>query len=498
MPKYTQSSKSQVTSVKNEVQKPSLWQKIKAFFGSVFQFIKRNLKRLLLVVAALFIISLIVTQVTKKPAETPEVAAPKPLKVQTMIVNGDTAGIETTGTIQNLGSVTLVAQTAGPVKNISAVEGKEVARGAQIVSQETGYGTGNAAWVGVQIAQKNLEMAQNSYKNTQESVSKARQIADENRTNTEELRKISEKSIGDTQNLLNTTNEVIKKIEADIAANTDPNIIQGLRQQLVQYQSIVAGNNSSLRNLQYSTDTSKSPNKLADYSKDSVYIATQMQLDAARISAEISELSLKSSRIMASLNTVRAPFAGSIERVFVTKGQYVTPGTPVAKLSGKTQLSLVIPVSGFAASQVPDTGLITMEVGSKTLQVPVTHVPNTPTSGQLYEVLATIPDTYKEEVYEGQSVTVTLPTIAKRTGEDMNSHRVPLESVFVTNIERYVFIYQDGKAVRKTVETGDVIGDQIEIKSGINSGDQLILDRRVIDGQTVEPTLIESSVQERG
>ncbi|MEO8581956.1 MAG: HlyD family efflux transporter periplasmic adaptor subunit [Patescibacteria group bacterium] len=479
-------------------QKPSFVQKGKFFLSRALDFVKRNLKRLLILVAILFVLIMIATQLTKKPVETPQIIAPKPLMVETMIVNGETAGVSTTGTIQNLGSVTLVAQTAGPVRTISTTEGKQVKKGTSLVSQETGYGTGNAAGVGVQIAQKSLEMAQTSYKNTQDSVGKARQIADESRTNTEELRKISEQSISDTQNLLNTTQEVIKKIQTDISANTDPNIIQGLRQQLVQYQSILAGNNSALRNLQYSVDTGKSPTKLADYSKDSVYTATQMQLDAARIGAEISELSLKSARIMASLNTVRAPFAGSIERIYVTQGQYLNPGTPVAKITGKTQLSLVVPVSGFTASQILDSGLIDVQLGTQTLQVPITHVPSTPTSGQLYEVLAVIPESYKTEVYEGQSISVTLPTIAKKTSNSTNTHRVPLESVFVTNLERYVFIYQDGKAVRKVVETGDVIGDQIEIKSGLNDGDQLILDRRVIDSQTVEPTLQEDEIQERG
>lgn len=476
----------------------SMITKIRAFFASLALFIKKNLKRLLALIAILFVVVLIVAQFTKKPVEVTQVQPPKPLKVETMTVNGETAGIQTSGTIQNLGSVTLVAQTAGPVRTISGVEGKQVGRGVALVSQETGYGTGNAAAVGVQIAQKSLEMAQNSYKNTQDSVAKTRQIADESRTNTEELRKISEQSISDTENLLKTTQQVADKIQADIAANTDPNIIQGLRQQLIQYQSIIAGNNSALRNLQYSTNTDKSPTKLSDYSKDSVYIATQMQLDAARIGAEISELSLKSSRIMASLNTVRTPFAGSVERIYVTKGQYLSPGTPVAKISGKTQLSLIIPVSGFSASQIPDNGLISVVIGTQTLQVPITHVPTTPTSGQLYEVLAVIPETYKEDVYEGQSVSVTLPTIARRTGADMNNHRVPLESVFVTNLERYVFLYKDGKAVRQVVETGDVFGDQIEIKSGLSDGDQLILDRRVIDGQKVEPQVQEKEVEERG
>lgn len=53
--------------------------------------------------------------------------------------------------------------------------------------------------------------------------------------------------------------------------------------------------------------------------------------------------------------------------------------------------------------------------------------------------------------------------------------------------ERYVFIYSDGKAVRKTVELGDVFDDKMEVINGLNAGDELIVEGQssLNDGQLV-------------
>ena len=41
--------------------------------------------------------------------------------------------------------------------------------------------------------------------------------------------------------------------------------------------------------------------------------------------------------------------------------------------------------------------------------------------------------------------------------------------------ERYVFVFEEGKAIRKTVQVGKLFDDRIEILSGLNPNDQLIV-----------------------
>ncbi|HPD94912.1 MAG: efflux RND transporter periplasmic adaptor subunit [Bacteroidales bacterium] len=53
--------------------------------------------------------------------------------------------------------------------------------------------------------------------------------------------------------------------------------------------------------------------------------------------------------------------------------------------------------------------------------------------------------------------------------------------------ERYVFVYENGKAVRRTVELGSVYDDKIEVISGVNKDEELIVEGQavVFDGQAV-------------
>ena len=54
--------------------------------------------------------------------------------------------------------------------------------------------------------------------------------------------------------------------------------------------------------------------------------------------------------------------------------------------------------------------------------------------------------------------------------------------------ERYVFVYKEGKAIRKTVQVGRLYDDQVEIESGIDPGETLIISgqRKLLDGTQVE------------
>jgi hypothetical protein len=156
----------------------------------------------------------------------------------------------------------------------------------------------------------------------------------------------------------------------------------------------------------------------------------------------------------------------------------------VAVLRGNPELCLQISIAGKTAGRIDEQQTLTVKLNAETtIELPINHVSATPVNGQLYEVLAVIPAEYQEAVYENQSVTVALPLY--QLSQVGGNHYLPLDSVFVTNTRRFVFVEQDDQAVQKTVETGEIVGSTIEINSGLNDGDQVILDRRVIDGQPI-------------
>ena len=435
------------------------------------------------VVTVVFLLALAATQFTKAQPEE-EIVERTTRKVETLSINTSQVSQTVPATVKNLNSVTLVAQTAGPIGSINYREGSNVYQGTLIASQNSSYSGGNSAVVGSQIAGKNFELAEETLKNTVEIVSKNRELADLNRNNTEELRKISEQSVGETEEVLNLIHDRIEATETQLADPTiSPETQSQLAQQLISLKSSANQTEQGLRNLRYQLDTDKPADKLAEASKDLVYKTTELQLKSAEISKDIASLSYKQAQIAASMTRVVAPFAGTVEKIYVEPGQYVTPGTPVAKITGAPRLCIVATISGNLATKIDNASSLTFEVNGKSYTQPINHVTSTPTSGSLYEVLTTLPEWYSNILYENQTIEITLPLLGSAL---TTTEFIPVDAVFVTNTSRFVYVLEDGKAVRRVVDTGAIVGSNIEIKSGLTNTDTIILDRSVDEHDLVE------------
>ncbi|HYD35687.1 MAG TPA: HlyD family efflux transporter periplasmic adaptor subunit [Vitreimonas sp.] len=458
---------------------------------------------IVVVLAIVFAQGLVLARYFQKPEPVVTTSEVPPRKVNALRFGSTEISEQAVGTVKNLSSITLVAQTAGPVGQVKVAEGKTVKKGTLLLNQTSAYGAGSAATVQRQIAGKNYELAQETLKNTVEVVSKNRELADKNRDNTEELRKITEKSIDEIKSILTTTDQVISKIESDIAteqaSTNNATTIQSLRQSLITYRGIQNSNRSGLRSAEYAVATGNPPTKIADITKDLVYKTTELQLKQAQINQEVSALSLQLAKINEASTRVVAPFSGTIEKVYVNPGQYVTPGTPVAKIKGDANLSLQISVAGAVASRIDAQQDLIVVLNDREFVVPITHVSSTPINGQLFEVLAVLPAEYQEFIPEESAVAVTLPLYTQTLIEG-NSF-LPLDAIFVTNNGSYVLVAENGRAVKKVIETGEIVGSTVEIKTGPLPNDIVILDRRVLEGEAVEPVIQSTpvrSVQELG
>ena len=455
--------------------------------GRGIGFVRRHKARATAIVGALLLLIIIASFFVRTPVEAPTSPNVQALQVQYFQLGKNNLVEDAVGTVKNLSSITLVAQTAGPVSEIYKHEGEYVTAGTWIAYQETAYGAGSAASVSRQIAQTNATLAEETFKNTVDTVAKQRELADLNRENTEELRRISQNAQGATQNLINTTKQVITSIEESIAATSDPATIQGLRQQLIGFQANLSQAETLITNTSYQTNTDNPPTEIAEISRDLIFTQTEIQLKAAQLQKDIAGLNVRVAQIQEATSRVAAPFEGSIERIYVQPGEYVTPGTPVAKIKGNGKICIEIQVSAQTAARINTEKALTLLVDGVEYSVPISHVSTTPTAGSLYEVLALIPEEYNKKVHEGATVRVQLPTYAVSSGSSANS--IPLDAVYVTNTGRYVFIAKDGKAFRQPIQTGTIAGSQIEVKSGLSGSEKVILDRRVMEGQAIELTV---------
>lgn len=438
----------------------------------------------MLVVFIVFVVLVVASLLLQQKPEVVAEQEETPFEVTAVRFGDGDVSEDVLGTIENKSTLTLVAQSSGPVTTIEAAEGDQVWRGTVLVRQETAYAAGNAATVQRQVAQQNYTLADETLKNTVQSVAKTREQADKNRTNTEELRKISEQSISETEGFISRLETQYDELEGLVDAEPAGSGRATLRSSLISTQNFLNQSRSSLRSLQYDTNTDNPPTNLADLQKDLIYLSTEIQLKSAEIQKNIAGLNVQAAKISEAATRVASPIEGTVQRILVNEGEYVTPGTPVAVVTGEKQLQVSINVSGAIANRVDVEQPAYITLGDQSISLPVTHVSSAPVAGQLFEVLVAIPEGYAEQVFEQQTVEVTLPLYSVSLVG--GNYHLPLDSVFITNTDTFVYVEEDNRAVKKSVELGEISGSMVEIKNGLVPGDVVILNRSVIEDQLVE------------
>ena len=218
-------------------------------------------------------------------------------------------------------------------------------------------------------------------------------------------------------------------------------------------------------------------------------ILTLKQLDiqqkALGLNKEVSRLNLQLAQITEGLLHPVSPIAGIVERVYVKTGQVVSPGTPLMQISGESDsLIAVVPMSSDMAKSVSKTLVSTIYIGDKSYQAVPFYVSGDATDGSLFTAQYIIPTEYNSLVTDRQFLIIKIPVASPSTGGTIPF--IPLDSVFQTQDESYVFVVKDGYAESKRVILGQVVGSYVEVKEGLGENDQVILNRNVINGDPVK------------
>lgn len=163
-----------------------------------------------------------------------------------------------------------------------------------------------------------------------------------------------------------------------------------------------------------------------------------------------------------------APISGTIVDVTKRTGELIGPGETVFHLIDTAQVVVEIQVdeehlsnykTGDKVKVTNDQGLI-----SEGTIVFVSPARNRDTGKYAVEISVPNP---QESWRQGMIATVEKP-------QKLSGYIVPLESVGISGSEHYVMVVNDGVLFRKVVETGQIIGNQMEILSGVHEGDQLL------------------------
>ena len=217
---------------------------------------------------------------------------------------------------------------------------------------------------------------------------------------------------------------------------------------------------------------------------------SQAEFDAARAKLQTTDANLnratralEEAKVYLDYTTVVAPFAGTVVDKAVQAGDTVSPGQALLTLYDPHRMQLVANVRESLAMKLKVGQQLPAELetlGLKCFATVSEVVPKADTSSRSFEVKVTGP--CPDGVYSGMFGRLLLPL------EDEQVLLVPKLAIGRVGQLTFVQVAIDGQLSRRSVQTGREFDDQVEILSGLRSGEQVLLaaDVDTLPGGTVQ------------
>jgi multidrug efflux pump subunit AcrA (membrane-fusion protein) len=443
----------------------------------------RSFFGLLAILFTLIILSNIFNRPKSESAATPP---PKPVTVYTI---GQAPRLTLSAQIEKTGNIQITAFSSGVVKAIKVKEGSVVKKGQTLLSLASNYQGANALSLSRLIVQKQNQNLNDTYGLQKDLIAKQRELANQNQLNFEKLRTITQESAKDTRGLVNQNNDIIASLDAIITnLSVDPvtnaSLILSTKQIKSQVQSGNLQLSNALKSAEYQSDPNNPPATLANLQKDMTLRQLELQEKALDLNKEISGLQLKLAQINESLMFPAAPFAGTIQHVYVRPGQMVAPGTPLFTLSGaNSSLVAKIYTTKDIATKVSQLENTQFTFAGQTLEAKPSFISTEAVVGSLYSLVYNLPPKEGLNLTDKEYVSASVPIGYPDSSATMPY--IPLDSVYQSAGGATIFVVKDNQAVSQTVTLGDVYGSFVRATSGVNLGDQIITNRNITAGDIV-------------
>ncbi|NQF16493.1 efflux RND transporter periplasmic adaptor subunit [Brevibacillus sp. HB1.3] len=164
-----------------------------------------------------------------------------------------------------------------------------------------------------------------------------------------------------------------------------------------------------------------------------------------------------------------APFSGTVIDVTQKAGSLAQPGQSIIHLvdGSEVKLKVDVPLDVMENYKQGDTVPVAVEgkTKSKGTITFISPVLNEETGKYLVEIAVSNKDNV---LIEGMVATVEM-------SRKVNGMLVPVQSVGIKETQRFVMVVENGVLKRRDVEVGQIIGNNVEILSGLQSGNQILI-----------------------
>lgn len=210
--------------------------------------------------------------------------------------------------------------------------------------------------------------------------------------------------------------------------------------------------------------------------------ATRADYDAAQSRLEQSKAAVNEARALLDYIEVKAPFNGVVTRKAADVGDLAAPGKPLVELEDPSHLQMEADVPEAIAGTIKPGAKMAIRAGVPAGELTGTVAEIAPTADPLSRTFRVKLDLQNDRGFmSGQFARLAVPV-----GET-TSMRVPASAVVQRGQMEIVFAVENQHARLHLVKTGRQLKEEIEILSGLDSGDSVVIDNasQLVDGQPV-------------
>jgi RND family efflux transporter MFP subunit len=176
-------------------------------------------------------------------------------------------------------------------------------------------------------------------------------------------------------------------------------------------------------------------------------------------------------------NKITSPINGVLSEFTVDKGDYVAPGTYLGKVIQHEQVKVVFYVSEEVAERLMLGQAFSFLVENGGVRAFIGHINRISPSAdpinkkiRIEGLVANTDHLLKPEMFVNLGLDISAETF------DPIKVYVPMNSIIFAQNDRYVYVVEDGEAVRRNVDVGQVYGMWVEVLQGLSKSDDLIVE----------------------
>ncbi|NLR59712.1 efflux RND transporter periplasmic adaptor subunit [Chitinophaga polysaccharea] len=212
---------------------------------------------------------------------------------------------------------------------------------------------------------------------------------------------------------------------------------------------------------------------------------TQKQMDDARLQYEVAKTRYEAASRRVSDTYVKAPISGIINKKYIEQGAYLSVGTKMFDIVDVSHLKLAV--------SVPEAQVVALSKGQK-VSVTSSVFPETTYEGTITFIAAKGDNSLNYPVemevgnIAGKDLKAGMYGTAHFVDPKADKAIFIARTAFIGGVNsNEVYVMEGNVAKKRKVVAGRIVGDQVEVREGLNEGDTVITSGQInlTDGATV-------------